>query len=103
MGCLLAIRRDRPDRATYWVLPGGHVDPDDQSLEAALSRTSIARALKADALAVPEPIAHNDEIAGAASITPSGKDTSLVPKTMLWPGIGQRAAERGVRRYSRCR
>ncbi len=22
-GCLLAIRRDRPDRATYWVLPGG--------------------------------------------------------------------------------
>jgi hypothetical protein len=50
MGCLLAIRRDRPDRATYWVLPGGHVDPGDQSLEAALSRTSIARALKADAL-----------------------------------------------------
>jgi 8-oxo-dGTP pyrophosphatase MutT (NUDIX family) len=37
-GCLLAIRRDRPDRATYWVLPGGHVDPGDQSLEAALSR-----------------------------------------------------------------
>jgi 8-oxo-dGTP pyrophosphatase MutT (NUDIX family) len=37
-GCLLAIRRDRPDRATYWVLPGGHVDPEDQSLEAALSR-----------------------------------------------------------------
>jgi 8-oxo-dGTP pyrophosphatase MutT (NUDIX family) len=37
-GCLLAIRRDRPDRATYWMLPGGHVDPGDQSLEAALSR-----------------------------------------------------------------
>jgi 8-oxo-dGTP pyrophosphatase MutT (NUDIX family) len=37
-GCLLAIRRDRPDQATYWVLPGGHVDPEDQSLEAALSR-----------------------------------------------------------------
>jgi 8-oxo-dGTP pyrophosphatase MutT (NUDIX family) len=37
-GCLLAIRRDRPDHATYWVLPGGHVDPRDQSLEAALSR-----------------------------------------------------------------
>jgi 8-oxo-dGTP pyrophosphatase MutT (NUDIX family) len=31
MGCLLAIRRDRPDRATYWVLPGGHVDPGDQA------------------------------------------------------------------------
>jgi len=37
-GCLLAIRRDRPGRATYWVLLGGHVDPGDQSLEAALSR-----------------------------------------------------------------
>lgn len=37
-GCLLAIRRDRPDRATYWVLPGGHVDPEDQNIEAALSR-----------------------------------------------------------------
>ena len=37
-GCLLAIRRDRPDRATYWVLPGGHVDPGNQGLEIALSR-----------------------------------------------------------------
>jgi 8-oxo-dGTP pyrophosphatase MutT (NUDIX family) len=37
-GCLLVIRRDRPGRATYWVLPGGHVDPGDQSVEAALSR-----------------------------------------------------------------
>jgi 8-oxo-dGTP pyrophosphatase MutT (NUDIX family) len=36
-GCLLGIRRDRPGRATYWVLPGGHVDPGDQSVEAALS------------------------------------------------------------------
>jgi ADP-ribose pyrophosphatase YjhB (NUDIX family) len=26
-GCLLTIRRDRPGRTTYWVLPGGHVDP----------------------------------------------------------------------------
>lgn len=43
--CLLAIRRDRPDRATYWVLPGGHVDPEDQNIEAALSREiSEARA-----------------------------------------------------------
>lgn len=37
-GCLLVIRRDRPGRATYWVLPGGHADPGDQSVEAALSR-----------------------------------------------------------------
>jgi ADP-ribose pyrophosphatase YjhB (NUDIX family) len=37
-GCLLAIRRDRPDRAAYWVLPGGHVDSEDQNIEATLSR-----------------------------------------------------------------
>jgi 8-oxo-dGTP pyrophosphatase MutT (NUDIX family) len=29
---------DRPGRAVYWVLPGGHVDRGDRSLEAALSR-----------------------------------------------------------------
>ena len=50
-GCLLAIRRDRPGRATYWVLPGGHVDPEDQNLEAALSREI------------------SEEIAGEANIT----------------------------------
>ena len=50
-GCLLAIRRDRPDRATYWVLPGGHVDPEDQNIEAALSREI------------------SEEIAGEADIT----------------------------------
>lgn len=50
-GRLLAIRRDRPGRATYWVLPGGHVDPGDQSLEAALSREI------------------SEEIAGKADIT----------------------------------
>jgi ADP-ribose pyrophosphatase YjhB (NUDIX family) len=50
-GCLLAIRRDRPDRATYWVLPGGHVDTGDQSREAALSREI------------------SEEIAGQADIT----------------------------------
>lgn len=50
-GCLLAIRRDRPGRATYWVLPGGRVDPGDESLEAALSREI------------------SEEIAGEADIT----------------------------------
>jgi ADP-ribose pyrophosphatase YjhB (NUDIX family) len=37
-GRMLAIRRDRPGRETYWVLPGGHVDPGDPDREAALSR-----------------------------------------------------------------
>ena len=50
-GCLLAIRRDRPGRATYWVLPGGHVDPEDQNIETALSREI------------------SEEIAGEADIT----------------------------------
>jgi ADP-ribose pyrophosphatase YjhB (NUDIX family) len=35
---LLTIRRDRPDAATYRVLPGGHVEPTDPSLEDALIR-----------------------------------------------------------------
>jgi ADP-ribose pyrophosphatase YjhB (NUDIX family) len=35
---MLAVRRDRPGRKRYWVLPGGHVDPDDRDIEAALSR-----------------------------------------------------------------
>jgi ADP-ribose pyrophosphatase YjhB (NUDIX family) len=50
-GCMLAIRRDRPGQATYWVLPGGHVDPADHSREAALSREI------------------SEEIAGEADIT----------------------------------
>jgi ADP-ribose pyrophosphatase YjhB (NUDIX family) len=37
-GELLTIRRDRPGIPTYSVLPGGHVEPTDASLEAALAR-----------------------------------------------------------------
>jgi len=37
-GKALLIKRIRPGMHPYWVLPGGHVDPDDPSLEAALSR-----------------------------------------------------------------
>jgi ADP-ribose pyrophosphatase YjhB (NUDIX family) len=37
-GGMLAIRRDKPGQPTYWVLPGGHVDPSDADLEAALVR-----------------------------------------------------------------
>jgi ADP-ribose pyrophosphatase YjhB (NUDIX family) len=35
---LLTIKRIRPDREPYWVLPGGGVDPGDATLEAALVR-----------------------------------------------------------------
>jgi 8-oxo-dGTP pyrophosphatase MutT (NUDIX family) len=37
-GKALMIKRIRPGMPPYWVLPGGHVDPDDSSLEAALAR-----------------------------------------------------------------
>jgi ADP-ribose pyrophosphatase YjhB (NUDIX family) len=58
-GCLLAIRRDQPDRATYWVLPGGHVDTGDQGLEAALSRE------------ISEEIAGNADIASLLQVLES--------------------------------
>jgi len=35
---VLTIRRKRPDTAIYWVLPGGHVESTDASLEEALHR-----------------------------------------------------------------
>ncbi len=35
---LLTIKRIRPDGQSYWVLPGGGVDPGDATPEAALVR-----------------------------------------------------------------
>ncbi|QSB14177.1 NUDIX domain-containing protein [Natronosporangium hydrolyticum] len=35
---LVTIRRQRPDTPTYWVLPGGHVESTDDTLEQALHR-----------------------------------------------------------------
>ncbi|MFH8257708.1 NUDIX domain-containing protein [Streptomyces roseolus] len=35
---ILTIRRTRPGAPVYWVLPGGHVEPTDATLEAALVR-----------------------------------------------------------------
>ncbi|MFE7598058.1 NUDIX domain-containing protein [Streptomyces sp. NPDC057494] len=35
---MLVIRRTRPGIPEYWVLPGGGVEPDDESREAALHR-----------------------------------------------------------------
>jgi ADP-ribose pyrophosphatase YjhB (NUDIX family) len=37
-GCLLLIKRTKPGRDPYWTAPGGGVDPEDVSLEAALRR-----------------------------------------------------------------
>ncbi|MFF6789029.1 NUDIX domain-containing protein [Streptomyces filamentosus] len=37
-GTMLVIRRTRPGVPVYWVLPGGGVEPDDASREAALHR-----------------------------------------------------------------
>lgn len=37
-GTMLAIKRTKPGRDPYWVLPGGHVSDSDDCLEAALAR-----------------------------------------------------------------
>ncbi len=37
-GHLLLIRRTWPGASPYWVFPGGHVEPDDPGLHAALAR-----------------------------------------------------------------
>ena len=37
-GNLILIKRTRPDRAPYWVVPGGGVETDDADLESALHR-----------------------------------------------------------------
>lgn len=37
-GRLLLIRRTWPGAAPYWVFPGGHVEPGDPDLRAALTR-----------------------------------------------------------------
>ncbi|GAA1870704.1 NUDIX hydrolase [Actinomadura bangladeshensis] len=37
-GALVLLRRTRPDRPVYWTTPGGKIEPDDASPEAALRR-----------------------------------------------------------------
>ena len=37
---MLVIKRTRPGAAPYWVLPGGHTDETDNSLEDALRRSA---------------------------------------------------------------
>jgi 8-oxo-dGTP pyrophosphatase MutT (NUDIX family) len=50
-GSALLIKRIRSGMNPYWVLPGGHVDPGDSSLEAALRR-EIREELGAEAEAL---------------------------------------------------
>jgi 8-oxo-dGTP pyrophosphatase MutT (NUDIX family) len=45
---MLVIKRTKPGMAPYWVLPGGHADDTDSSLEAALRR-EIREELAGDA------------------------------------------------------
>lgn len=35
---ILTIRREKPGTPIYWILPGGHVEPTDATLEDALQR-----------------------------------------------------------------
>ncbi|MGW6238146.1 MULTISPECIES: NUDIX hydrolase [unclassified Streptomyces] len=59
---MLAIKRIRPGLPEYWVLPGGGVEADDESLEAALHRE------------VREEIAGRAEITGLLRILESGDE-----------------------------
>ncbi|MFD8922879.1 NUDIX domain-containing protein [Streptomyces sp. NPDC059569] len=59
---MLAIKRIRPGLPEYWVLPGGGVEADDESLESALHRE------------VREEIAGHAEITGLLRILESGDE-----------------------------
>ncbi|WP_214106739.1 NUDIX hydrolase [Acrocarpospora catenulata] len=60
-GNLLTIKRVRSHMDPYWVLPGGHVEPGDGSLEAALLR-ELAEELAGKASVVA--LVHSLEIDG---------------------------------------
>lgn len=63
-GTMLVIRRVRPGRPPYWVLPGGGVESGDESLEAALARE------------VREEIAGIPQIAGLLTVLQSEQERS---------------------------
>lgn len=63
---LLIIKRLRPGRAPYWVLPGGRVEPDDHGLEAALHRE------------IREEVAGRAEIHSLLQTVPLGGDTQYI-------------------------
>ncbi|GAA4936127.1 hypothetical protein GCM10023224_16180 [Streptomonospora halophila] len=48
-GCLLLIKRTKPNESPYWTTPGGSVEDSDESVEAALHR-ELAEELGATAV-----------------------------------------------------
>ncbi|ALO12387.1 NUDIX hydrolase [Streptomyces venezuelae] len=59
---MLVIRRTRPGIPEYWVLPGGGVEPDDESREAALHREIHEEiAGKADIIRLLHTVESDDE------------------------------------------
>jgi 8-oxo-dGTP pyrophosphatase MutT (NUDIX family) len=59
---LILIKRVRPDGETYWITPGGGVEPDDTTVEAALRREvleelggKVSQVVPAFVDTVPEP------------------------------------------------
>ncbi|MFF7076025.1 NUDIX hydrolase [Streptomyces lavendulae] len=61
-GTMLVIRRTKPDVPEYWVLPGGGVEPGDESREAALHREIHEEiAGKADIVRLLHTVESDDE------------------------------------------
>ncbi|MGM9438813.1 NUDIX hydrolase [Streptomyces murinus] len=59
---MLVIRRTKPDIPEYWVLPGGGVEPSDESREAALHREIHEEiAGKADIIRILHMMESDDE------------------------------------------
>ncbi|MHC6627135.1 NUDIX hydrolase [Streptomyces globosus] len=59
---MLVIRRTKPDIPEYWVLPGGGVEPSDESREAALHREIHEEiAGKADIIRLLHTVESGDE------------------------------------------
>ncbi|MFJ5551348.1 NUDIX domain-containing protein [Streptomyces sp. NPDC093225] len=59
---MLVIRRTKPDFPEYWVLPGGGVEPSDESREAALHREIHEEiAGKADIISLLHTMETDDE------------------------------------------
>jgi 8-oxo-dGTP pyrophosphatase MutT (NUDIX family) len=63
---LLTIRRIKPDRPPYWVLPGGGVEPGDASLEEALHRE------------IHEELAGRADICSLVRILDEGRDRQYI-------------------------